>query len=92
MSKEKGEQTHRRARKFNIYTERLKLLFPTLSYRGIRSDVVEVYKILDGIYDKNARTLLKLWKDMAPDGVLEESRENVILREPKDPLEMISLI
>ena len=49
------------------YAERLrKLKLPTLSYRRIRGDMIETYKILTGIYDKDACGFLKLWKDMAP--------------------------
>ena len=28
--------------------------------------MIEVYKIINGIYDKNATQFLKPWKDMAP--------------------------
>ena len=49
------------------YSERLrKLKLPTLSYRRTRGDMIEVYKILTGKYDKDATHCLKLWKDMAP--------------------------
>lgn len=49
------------------YAERLrKLKLPTLSYRRIRGDMIEIYKIVTGIYDKDACGFLKLWKDMAP--------------------------
>ncbi|KAK3084399.1 hypothetical protein FSP39_012905 [Pinctada imbricata] len=48
------------------YPERLrKLKLPTLSYHRIRGDMIEVFKILTGKYDKNASHCLKLWKDMA---------------------------
>ena len=48
------------------YSERLrKLKLPTLSYRRTRGDMIEVYKILTGKYDKDATHCLKLWKDMA---------------------------
>jgi hypothetical protein len=39
---------------------------PSLSYRRLRRDMIEVYKILNGKYDQDACTILKLWKDMAP--------------------------
>ena len=46
------------------YPERLKLLgLPTLAYRRTRGDMIEVYKILTGIYDREACHCLKLWKD-----------------------------
>ena len=36
------------------YPERLrKLKLPTLSYRRIRGQMIEVYKIINNIYDKN---------------------------------------
>ena len=42
------------------YTERLKhLKLPTLVYRRHRGDMIEVYKILHGIYDKEARLTLE---------------------------------
>ena len=49
------------------YSERLRALkLPSLSYRRLRGDMIEVYKILNGKYDQDACTILKLWKDMAP--------------------------
>ena len=49
------------------YLDRLKeLKLPKLSYRRLRGDIIEVYKIINGIYDKNATQFLKLWTDMAP--------------------------
>ena len=39
---------------------------PSLSYRRLRGDMIEVYKILNGKYDQDAYTILKPWKDMAP--------------------------
>ena len=49
------------------YSERLRALkLPSLSYRKLRGDMIEVYKILSGKYDQDAWTILKLWKDMAP--------------------------
>ena len=49
------------------YPERLKTLkLPSLSFRRLRGDMIEVYKILSGKYDKEACSILKLWKDMAP--------------------------
>ena len=41
------------------YEERLKKLkLPTLKYRRLRGDMIEVYKILHGVYDKRVRTEL----------------------------------
>jgi hypothetical protein len=49
------------------YSERLRALkLPLLSYRRLRRDMIEVYKILNGKYDQDACTILKLWKDMTP--------------------------
>ena len=48
------------------YEERLKQLkLPTLSYRHWRGDLIEVYKMLHGFYDKEASSILKLWTDVA---------------------------
>ena len=42
------------------YEERLiQLKLPTLAYRRIRGDMIEVYKIMNEIYDKNVTTFLK---------------------------------
>ena len=49
------------------YAERLrKLKLPTLSYRRIRGDMIEVFKIIKGFYDKEACSCIKMWKDVAP--------------------------
>ena len=48
------------------YTERLKILkLPTLAYRRLRGDLLEIYKILNGHYDKDTVQFIKLWKDEA---------------------------
>jgi hypothetical protein len=48
------------------YAERLKKLkLPTLSFRRIRGDMIELYKILNGKYDRQAAPFIKLWKDMS---------------------------
>ena len=40
------------------YPERLKKLgLPTLAYRRIRGDMIEVYKIIKGCYDREARLI-----------------------------------
>jgi dihydroorotase len=42
------------------YEERLrKLKLPTLGYRRVRGDMIEMYKIIKGKYDKDVITLVK---------------------------------
>ena len=49
------------------YSERLRALkLPSLSYRKLRGDMIEVYKIINGKSNQDTCTILKLWKDMAP--------------------------
>lgn len=46
------------------YEERLKKLnLPTLTYRRLRGDMIEVFKILHELYDKNTTDFLKLRSD-----------------------------
>ena len=46
------------------YPERLRLLkLPTLSYRRVRGDMLELYKITHDIYDHRASQFVKLQKD-----------------------------
>jgi hypothetical protein len=46
------------------YEERLrKLELPILSYRRLRGDIIEVYKIIQGHYDPEASTIIKLMND-----------------------------
>ena len=46
------------------YPERLsKLNLPTLSYRRIREDIIEMYKITNGYYDKPATSFTRMWRD-----------------------------
>ena len=46
------------------YEERLrKLELPTLSYRWLKGDMIEVYKIIQGHYDPEASTIIKLMND-----------------------------
>ena len=43
------------------YEDRLKALkLPTLAYRRIRGDMIETYKIINGIYDKEVVPIIKL--------------------------------
>ena len=47
------------------YSERLqKLKLPSLNFRRVRGDMIELYKTLNGKYDKEAAQFVKLWKDM----------------------------
>ena len=46
------------------HEERLrKLELPTLSYRRLRGDMIEVYKIIQGHYDPETSTIIKLIND-----------------------------
>ena len=63
---DKIEQVQKRATKQipemkNLnYEERLrKLKLPTLGYRRVRGDMIEMYKIIKGKYDKSVITLVK---------------------------------
>ena len=48
------------------YEERLqKLKLPTLKYRRLRGDMIEVYKILHGVYDERVTSELFNIKDQA---------------------------
>jgi hypothetical protein len=46
------------------YPERLKKLgLPTLAYRRIRGNMIEVYNIIKGCYDREASSFLKLMNE-----------------------------
>ena len=69
----KLEQVQRRATKQipdlkdMSYKERLiKLRLPTLAYRRMRGDLIEVYKLLSNKYDTQVFDLLSLHRDMNP--------------------------
>ena len=48
------------------YIERLKLLkLPTLAYRRLRGDIIEVYKIMHELYDNESAPNLLKWEDVA---------------------------
>ena len=48
------------------YPERLQALkLPTLSYRRIRGDMIEMYKIMSGLYDNQAVDFIQKWSDTA---------------------------
>lgn len=79
---EKIEEVQRRATrqiqgmKNLTYPERLKKLkLPTLAYRRVRGDMIETYKIINGLYDPDASSLIKLAKDS---GTRISSRKNTV--------------
>jgi len=48
------------------YPERLKRLkLPTLSFRRLRGDMINTYKFVHGIYDKNSKNIIKMWEGTA---------------------------
>ena len=64
---EKGHQKNTRDEGPVLDAKRLQeLKLPTLSYRRKRRDMIEIYKIVTGIYDRDASRFLKLWKDVTP--------------------------
>ena len=47
------------------YIERLKLMkLPTLAYRRLRGDMIEVYKIIHELYDNESAPNLLKWEDV----------------------------
>ena len=49
------------------YPERLKKLkLPTLSYRRARGDMIEMYKIMTGVYDRETGGFIKRLNDVVP--------------------------
>ena len=47
------------------YIERLKLMkLPTLAYRRLRGDMIEVYKIMHELYDNESAPNLLKWEDV----------------------------
>ena len=49
------------------YSERLKRLkLPSLHYRRVRGDMIELYKMLNGKYDREAAPFIKLWQEVTP--------------------------
>jgi hypothetical protein len=65
------------------YSECLKKLkLPTVSFRRVRGDMIELYKILNDKYDREAAPFIKLWKDMTPRaGARGNSKKNFTHRE-----------
>lgn len=70
------------------YPERIKALkLPTLSYRRIRGDMIELYKILSGVYDPETSTFIQLWKDIAPRTGLRGHSKKIYPKKSKIELE-----
>ena len=48
------------------YEDRLKTLnLPTLTYRRTRCDMIEMYKVINGLYDKECCNFIPMWKKCA---------------------------
>ena len=63
------------------YPERLhKLNLPTLSYRRLRGDLIETYKITNGMYDPDCSSCLKLWRDVTNSGQLRGHSKKLFLQ------------
>ena len=64
------------------YSDRLKkLALPTLTYRRLRGDTIETYKIVHGIYDVTAAPVLEFHNSIATIGVISINcpKKHVIL-------------
>ena len=47
------------------YEDHLRMVkLPTLSYHRWRGDLIEVYKMLHGFYDKETASFIKLWTEV----------------------------
>jgi hypothetical protein len=65
---------------FLSYEEHLrKLELPTLSYRRLGGDMIEVYKIIQGHYDPKASIIIKLMNDTEQRFSTRTNSNNVIL-------------
>ncbi len=63
------------------YAERLKRLkLPTLSYRRLRGDLIETYKITNGLYDPDCSSCLKFWRDVTNTGQLRGHSKKLFLQ------------
>ncbi len=64
------------------YPERLqRLKLPTLSYRRLRGDLIEAYKMTNGLYEKDCISCLKLWSDVTTtDGQLRGHSKKLFLQ------------
>ena len=74
------------------YPERLKKLnLPTLAYRRLRGDMIEMYKIIKGIYDKESALFLKMWTDIAQRDIGRGHGMKLYLQRSINQLERIHL-
>ncbi len=64
------------------YPERLKKLeLPTLSYRRLRGDLIETYKIMNGVYDQEPASFLTPWTEATDvDGLRGHSKKLFLQR------------
>ncbi len=63
------------------YPERLhRLGLPTLSYRRLRGDLIEVFKITNELYDPDCTSCLKMWKDSTNTGQLRGHSKKLFLQ------------
>ena len=61
-----------------------KLKLPTLKYRRHRGDMIEMYKLVSGIYDATTGNFLRLRKDHTTRGtVIKGSLQNAICAKTK---------
>jgi hypothetical protein len=69
------------------YPERLrKLKLPTLSYRRTRGDMIELYKITQGIYDKDVCAFITLQKDLPDRSSARGNSRRIVQHRCKSPL------
>ncbi len=64
------------------YPERLRRLkLPTLSYRRLRGDLIEAYKMTNGLYEQDCTSCLKLWSDVTTtDGQFRGNSKKLFLQ------------
>ena len=66
------------------YADRLlRLKLPTLSYRRLRGDLIEVYKITNEKYDADCTSCLKLWTDYTNTGALRGHSKKLFQQRPR---------
>ncbi len=63
------------------YPERLRRLkLPTLSYRRLREDLIETFKITNEMYDPDCTSCLKMWRDETNTGQLRGHSKKLFLQ------------